>query len=103
LRACNQQRILLVSTSADPFPGKDNPFQEIMSRSLSSAQCKEWSCEPLIAAREYPKTYVESACGACEEYFWAIEERGNALAIVDDGQHNVNFATLIILDHWEDF
>jgi hypothetical protein len=37
--------------------GKDNPFQESMCGSLSTAQSKEWSGEPLIAAREYPKTY----------------------------------------------
>jgi hypothetical protein len=40
----------MVSSSTDPLSGKENPFQDMLSRILSSAQRKEWSSESLIAA-----------------------------------------------------
>ena len=57
----------------------NNALQQMMSRNLQSAHNKEWSGEPLVPSREYPKAYVDSVGGTYEEYVWVIERlRGAA-------------------------
>ena len=56
-----------------------NSLQQMMSRSTNASRNKEWSGEPLVPSREYPKAYVDSAGGTYEEYVWVIERlRGPA-------------------------
>ena len=67
------------SSEAISSSSTNNALQQMMSRNLSSAQNKEWSGEPLVPSREYPKVYVESAGGTYEDYVWVIERlRGSA-------------------------
>jgi hypothetical protein len=66
------------TSGAVPSSSTSNAFQQMLSRNLSSAQNKEWNGEPLVASREYPKTYVESAGGTYEDYVWVIERHSGA-------------------------
>jgi len=61
------------TSGADSSSMTVNTLHQMMSRSSNSAQNKEWSGEPLVPSREYPKAYVESAGGTYEEYVWVIE------------------------------
>ena len=44
-----------------------------LAKNLQSALNKEWSGEPLVASREYPKADVESVGGTYEKYVWVIK------------------------------
>ena len=50
-------------SGADSAPSTNNALQQMMSRSFNSAHYNDWSGEPLVPCREYPKAYVESAGG----------------------------------------
>ncbi len=63
---------------------KANSSQKMMSRNISTDQNKEWSGEPLIHVRDYPKSFVKLAGGTYESYVWVIERKL-------DRSCNVNF------------
>ena len=44
-----------VTSGAESLPSTNNALQQMMARNFISAQNKEWSGEPLVASREYPK------------------------------------------------
>jgi hypothetical protein len=50
----------------------------MMSQRIISSQNKEWSGDPLIQPRDYPKVYVDSAGETYEQYVWVIERKGDS-------------------------
>jgi len=55
-----------------------SPLQQMMSQRIISSQNKEWSGDPLIQPRDYPKVYVDSAGETYEQYVWVIERKGDS-------------------------